>query len=327
MDNTSYQDNVNDGTEIAPLSVEEDADTSMYPKAPEYLSFPKFSAFAIPYMLLMEAFVYIYLVIVYLGYLRPNSETAKRAKISSSGVEAAKKAVNENIEKLGSITLWEIVCYKMVALYRLNCLGGVVASLYGCTPGGPGFKSRVRPSLVIESFCLVSLRNSPELGSWRYFTAVPRRARGGFALSNAAKKEYTDLNGKIGILLKNLKNLPNLFIILLIIIFTVFTTNFASNVAVCNVIAPIAMQLAKEINQNPLWYNIATGFSSSYALCLPVGTPGNLVVQGAANIPTSKMIKAGIGPTISTIIITWLAICFWAPVVWPDLKSLPDWIE
>lgn len=48
---------------------------------------------------------------------------------------------------------------------------------------------------------------------------------------------------------------------------------------------------AKEINQNPLWYNIATGFSSSYALCLPVGTPGNLVVQGAANIPTSKMVR------------------------------------
>ena len=66
---------------------------------------------------------------------------------------------------------------------------------------------------------------------------------GGFALSNAAKKEYTDLNGKIGLILKNLKTLPNMLIILLIIIFTVFITNFASNVAVCNVIAPIAMQL------------------------------------------------------------------------------------
>ncbi|CAH0718288.1 unnamed protein product, partial [Brenthis ino] len=28
--------------------------------------------------------------------------------------------------------------------------------MYGCTPGGPGFESRVGPSLVIESFCIVS---------------------------------------------------------------------------------------------------------------------------------------------------------------------------
>ncbi|CAH0723510.1 unnamed protein product, partial [Brenthis ino] len=58
-----------------------------------------------------------------------------------------------------------------------NCLGGVVANMYGCTPGGPRFESRVGPSLVIESFCIVCLSNSPELGSWRCFTPVPRRAR------------------------------------------------------------------------------------------------------------------------------------------------------
>ncbi|CAH0722880.1 unnamed protein product, partial [Brenthis ino] len=28
--------------------------------------------------------------------------------------------------------------------------------MYGCTPGGPGFESRVGPSLVIESFCIVA---------------------------------------------------------------------------------------------------------------------------------------------------------------------------
>ncbi|CAH0723367.1 unnamed protein product, partial [Brenthis ino] len=35
--------------------------------------------------------------------------------------------------------------------------------MYGCTLGGPGFESRVGPSLVIESFCIVGLSNSPEL--------------------------------------------------------------------------------------------------------------------------------------------------------------------
>ncbi|CAH0730048.1 unnamed protein product, partial [Brenthis ino] len=45
-----------------------------------------------------------------------------------------------------------------------------MASMYGCTPGGPGFESRVGPSLVIESFCILSLNNSPELESWWCFT-------------------------------------------------------------------------------------------------------------------------------------------------------------
>ncbi|CAH0717602.1 unnamed protein product, partial [Brenthis ino] len=61
-----------------------------------------------------------------------------------------------------------------------NCLGGVVASMYGCTLGGPGFEFRVGPGLVIESFCIVSLSSSPELGRWRCFTAVSRRARKAF---------------------------------------------------------------------------------------------------------------------------------------------------
>ncbi|CAH0720179.1 unnamed protein product, partial [Brenthis ino] len=48
-------------------------------------------------------------------------------------------------------------------LIIIYCLGGVVASMYGCTLGGPGFESRVGPRLVIESFCIVSLSNNPEL--------------------------------------------------------------------------------------------------------------------------------------------------------------------
>jgi hypothetical protein len=66
---------------------------------------------------------------------------------------------------------------------------------------------------------------------------------GGFALSEAAKKNYSDLNGKIGEVLRHLHDLPNYIVIFLIIIFTMFITNFASNVAVCNVIAPIVMQM------------------------------------------------------------------------------------
>ncbi|XP_072931557.1 protein I'm not dead yet-like [Epargyreus clarus] len=325
--------------------------TKAYPLAQEYLSFPKFSGFSIPYMIIMECFVYFYVIVVYLGFLRPTSEVAKRSKIPLSGIEAAKKAVNDDWNKLGRITFWEIMVIilfsgAMIMFFTrspqiFEGWGDKIADYYGIENHKfiqdsavamlVAFLMLLLPS-TLELFNNFKAKTHDELSQkpvpsvlrWREMNdTLPYSYMfllgGGIALSEAAKKEYSNLNGKIGAVLKNLKYLPNELILLLIIIFTVFTTNFASNVAVCNVIVPIVMQLAKEINRNPLWYNIAAGFSSSYAFCLPVGTPGNLIVQSVAKIPTKKMILAGIGPTISTITISWFAIYFWAPVIWPDL--------
>lgn len=83
--------------------------------------------------------------------------------------------------------------------------------------------------------------------------SIPYFSGGGFALSTAAKKDYSDLNGKIGQALIGLQSLPNMVIILIIIILTVLITNFASNVAVCNVIVPIAMTL---VSGNSLFYRL-----------------------------------------------------------------------
>ncbi|XP_045487345.1 protein I'm not dead yet-like [Pieris rapae] len=329
-----------------------------YPHAPEYLSFPKFSAFAIPYMLLMEGAMYIYLIIVYFGFLRPKSAAAQRAKVPQSGIEAAEKVVNEDYKNLGTITFWEIMVILLfvLAICLFFCRSPQIFPGWGDQLSNyfnlgnkkfvgdssaamfVGFLMFLLPStLELFNNCKAKEhgdlpKNSvPSVLDWKTMNQVMPYSfmfllGGGFALSEAAKEEHTNLNGKIGAVLQDFRYLNNGTILLFIIFFTVFITNFASNVAVCNVIAPIVMQLAKEINQNPLWYNIAAGYSSSYAFCLPVGTPGNLVVQSVANIPTTKMIKAGIGPTVTTIIITWFSINFWAPVIWADLHTLPDWI-
>ncbi|KAG6442403.1 hypothetical protein O3G_MSEX002316 [Manduca sexta] len=328
-----------------------------YPDAPEYLSFPNFSIFAIPYMVIMELAMYLLMLVKYLGFLRPKSKAAIKSKLSPEGIEAAKRAVDVEWEKLGRITFWEIM---VIILF-----GGAIVMFFSRSPQiFPGWGDKIaehfdikQPKFVQDSaaamlvgflmFLLPShltiFKNCkaktygeltdkpiPSVLRWKEMNEIMPYSfmfllGGGFALSEAAKKDYSDLNGKIGEMLKNMQSLPNLFIILLIIIFTVFITNFASNVAVCNVIAPIAMQLARETGANPLWYNIAAGFSASYCFCLPVGTPGNLVVQSAASIPTGKMIIAGAGPTAIAIIISWVALCFWAPVIWPDLHILPDW--
>ncbi|KPJ02746.1 Protein I'm not dead yet [Papilio xuthus] len=254
---------------------------------------------------------------------KPNSAAHKSSKITPDGVEAAKKSVEQEWRKLGRITFWEIM---VIILFSLAIVlffsrspeiflgwGNKIVQIFNLTD-----RKFVLDSAAVTIVCFLMLVMPSTTQFMEYFKSkesmnqptgpIPSVLNwnimdetmpysfmfllgGGFALSEAAKKEYSDLNGKIGQILKNLSFLPNFLIILLIIIFTSFITNFASNVAVCNVIAPIAMQLAKEIGVNPLWYNIAVGFTSSFCFLLPVGTPGNLVVQSAANIPTLKMRK------------------------------------
>nr|XP_049700013.1 protein I'm not dead yet [Helicoverpa armigera] len=323
-----------------------------YPSAPEYLSFPKFSAFSIPYMLVLEAGLYFYMIFMYLGFLRPKTKAAQSTQIPESGVEAARNTVEETLKKMGKITFWEIM---VIILFS-----GVVVMFFSRAPQifygwgdyisdyyGLNNNKFVQDSAAAFLVCFLMLLLPSNLDFFRNFYVsedeLPNKPvpsvldwtvmnknmpysfmfllGGGFALSEAAKKEYSDLNGYIGNALRHLNIFPNYFIILLIIIFTVFITNFASNVSVCNIVTPIVMQLGKEINIHPLWYNIASGISASFCFCLPVGTPGNLVIQGAAKIPTMKMVKAGVGPTVTTILLTWISMCFWAPVVWPDLNK------
>ncbi|CAK1596037.1 unnamed protein product [Parnassius mnemosyne] len=327
-----------------------------YPAAPEYLSFPKFSAFSVPYMIILEAAMFINLAVLYFGYLRPNSAAAKKASITADGIAAAKKAVNADWKKLGRITFWE---FMVIILF-----GGAMVLFFLRSPqmfeGWGDFleKQFDRPSRFVQDsalaamVCYLMLLAPSSLLFFKNFTAkyhesLPKRRitsvlnwsimnaklpysfmfllGGGFALSDAAKK--TGLNDKIGESLQALKSLPNAAIILIIIIVVIFVTNFASNVVICNVFVPIVMELAKRIDRNPLWYAITAGFTASYCYMIPVGTPGNLVVQSAASIPTKKMIIAGAGPTLSTIIITWVAVYFWAPVIWSDLLILPDWAK
>ncbi|XP_037974907.1 protein I'm not dead yet [Plutella xylostella] len=326
----------------------------------EYLSFIHFSAFAVPYMILMEIALYFYMILVYFGFLRPKSKAARGAVLNDQAIQAAKNKVESDWKALGRITFWEIMVILLfsfaIALFFCRSpqifhgWGDAIRDYFGYTIKEKPVKDSAAAFLVGFLMCLLpysmqiidnftakyheDLPKKPirAVLDWRIASAVMPFSfmfllGGGFALSTAARPAYTDLNGEIAQMLNSLRNLPNYFIIFILIVVTTFITNFASNVAVANVICPIAMQLAKEIGQNPLWYNIACGFSASYCFLLPVGTPGNLIVQSAASVPVGKMIIAGAGPTVSTILLTWLAMCFWAPVVWPVLLTVPDWVK
>ncbi|XP_026725060.1 protein I'm not dead yet-like [Trichoplusia ni] len=330
---------------------------SSYHEAPEYLSFPKFSACTVPLMILLELCVYMYMVVLYFGFLRPGSDAARKSKMPEAAQLAAKAAIAADVKKRGAISFWETwVCLLFGgAMVLFFCRSPQL--FFGWGDAIHAFFDIKDTKFVRDSalamcvgFLMFLLPRSLEL--FKNFTAkdereLPRSSQkslldwrllnsqmpfafsfllgGGFSLSGAAKS--SGLNAKLGESMQSLAGLPNMLVLLIVVFVVVLVTNFASNVAVCNVFTPIAMQLAREIGQNPLWYCIASGIAASFCFLIPVGTPGNLIVQSAASVPTSKMIVAGFGPTCSCIVVTWLMIYYWAPVIWPDLKILPEWIK
>ncbi|CAH1645578.1 unnamed protein product [Spodoptera littoralis] len=327
-----------------------------YQEAPEYLSFPKFSMFAVPYMIVLESLVYIYMIVSYFGFLRPGSEAQKKSIIPLVAQNAAKASIQADVKKRGSISYWEgMVCFlfggAMISFFSRSPQlfigwGDMINEYFGIKDPKfirdsalamfVGFAMFLLPrdKSFFSNFTVKFKEDMPKgktlsVLDWRLLnTQMPFAFSfllgGGFALSSAAKS--SGLNAKLGESMQVLKPLPNMLVLLIIVVVIVLVTNFASNVAVCNVFTPIAMQLAKEINQNPLWYAITSGFSASFCFMVPVGTPGNLIAQSAAKIPTGKMIVAGSGPTLSTMIVTWICMNLWAPIIWPDLKEMPDWI-
>ncbi|XP_075973571.1 protein I'm not dead yet-like [Anticarsia gemmatalis] len=327
-----------------------------FPDAPELISFPLYSAFAIPTMVALEACLYLWLIVVYLGFMRPNSPQAKKSAIPDYAKKAAKLAIDKDTKKLGKITFWEIMVLilfggAMVAFFcRSPQLFTGWADIINTTFDKPSDLRMITDSAVAMGFPFLMLLAPNTLNFIKNFTAkavqhLPKKPigsvldwatlnrsapysfmfllGGGFALSTAAKS--SGLNDKIGEHMTALAGLSNFVVMLLIILVVIFITNFASNVAVANVFVPIAMNLAVKLDKNPLWYCVVAGMTASFCFCIPVGTPGNLVVQSAAKISTKKMIYAGSGPTVSTIIVSMFFFYFWAPIIWPVLHEMPEW--
>ncbi|XP_060802876.1 protein I'm not dead yet [Amyelois transitella] len=323
-----------------------------YPDVKEYLSFPLFSGFGVPYMIILELFVYLCLSFQYLGLGRPKSKIAQKVKITDKAKLATQRAIADEVKKMGKITFHEIMVLILFggAIIAFFCRspemftgwGDTLESYFNVSKRTKFIRDSALSTFVLFLMFLLPatltffknctakfhehLPTAPirSVLDWKTLNDVMPYSYmfllgGGFAISTAAAA--TGMNEKISEFLSFMKNLPKEVALLVITVIVILVTNFASNVAVANVFVPICMVIAEEMKMHPLWACIAAGFSASMCFMLPVGTPGNLIVQGAANIRTMSMVKCGFAPTVTTIFISWMAFSFWAPMIWPDVKK------
>lgn len=101
---------------------------------------------------------------------------------------------------------------------------------------------------------------------------------------------------------KSLQNmvagLPLILILLTIFVVVIFSTELTSNTATANILLPIIISLASQMQLNPLFLAMGVSISCSMAFMLPVATPPNAIVYGSEKVDKKDMIKLGLGLNI-----------------------------
>jgi sodium-dependent dicarboxylate transporter 2/3/5 len=109
----------------------------------------------------------------------------------------------------------------------------------------------------------------------------------------------------------------SLFIILLVVITAVnFLTEITSNLATTAMLLPILAPTALMLGVHPYILMVGATLAASCAFMLPVATPPNAVVFGSNYLKISDMVRVGILMNIISIIIIFIMVYFFLPVLW-----------
>jgi sodium-dependent dicarboxylate transporter 2/3/5 len=104
-------------------------------------------------------------------------------------------------------------------------------------------------------------------------------------------------------------------ITLLSVAFSVFVTELTSNTASANMIIPIIIAISTASSINPIPPVLGAAIGCSFAFMLPVATPPNAIIYGSGMIPLPQMMRIGFWLNLAGIIIIWLGVRFFAPLV------------
>lgn len=94
-------------------------------------------------------------------------------------------------------------------------------------------------------------------------------------------------------IITNLAGGSFLVLIVIVVYVTVFATELASNTASANILLPIVIAMAIQMQTSAIIPTVAVAFSCSLAFMLPVATPPNAIVYGTDQVEMKTMLKLG----------------------------------
>ena len=94
---------------------------------------------------------------------------------------------------------------------------------------------------------------------------------------------------------------------------TSLITNFLSNKATAVLLAPLALQLAVQMDVDPRAFMMAICFAASASFATPIGYPTNLIVLGPGGYHFADFMKIGIPMNI----LMWILATIFLPILYP----------
>lgn len=111
-------------------------------------------------------------------------------------------------------------------------------------------------------------------------------------------------------MMERVSGLPLFFIFLIMFMFVIFSTELTSNTATANIILPIMISLASEMQISAFFLSMGIAISCSMAFMLPIATPPNAIVYGSEKVDKKDMITLGLGLNLLFSILLALYITF-----------------
>ncbi|NWV13945.1 S13A2 protein, partial [Ptilonorhynchus violaceus] len=322
----------------------------LFPGNGNIINFASWFSFAFPTMIILLAFSWIWLQIMYLGFNFKENFGCAASPAVKAREKQAYEIIKEENKKLGKMKFAEIAVLILFVL--------LVLLWFTREPGFfPGwatvlFNNSDETSYVTDATVAVFIslllfiipsdiprieeeqpggrpkfRAPPALLDWKaVHSKMPWNIvfllGGGFALAKGS--EESGLSSWLGAQLTPLETIPTPAIAFLLCLLIATFTECASNVATTTLFLPILASMAEAICINPLYVMLPCTLAASLAFMLPVATPANAIVFAYGQLRVIDMAKSGFVLNILGVLMITLAINTWASSLF-QLQTFPLW--
>jgi len=269
------------------------------------ISFAGWMVLAVPIVIVMMAFVFVWMV-----------APASRGIVLG---DEARRTVRAELAKLGPMTRGErnvIFAFSLTAL--LWIVPGLLLAVYGSGNAAVARINALVPESVAALVGALLLFVLPIQWRARRFTMTWDEAAridwgiillfgGGLAIGKLA--DGTGLSAALGQWVTH--QFPGIGTVGLTLVFTalaIVISEAASNTAAANIILPTAIAVSKAAGVSPLEPALGVTLGASMGFMMPISTPPNAIVYSSGYIPIGAMIRQGIALDIAGYIIIVSAI-------------------
>ena len=278
------------------------------------ISFYKWMLFALPVSIIMLAFIWGFLYIIF----RPAKDEWR---------DVDKHTFLTQLKEMGRTTAEQKIVFILFAVLALLWISRIdidlgVFKIPGWSNLFPEAKyindGTVAIFIALILFVIPSSSEKGErLMDWATASKIPWNILllfgGGFALATGFKESGLSL--WFGEHLSGVATLHPFLVILSICLVITFLTELTSNTATTEMILPILAGLAISTGMNPIMLMIPATMSASMAFMLPVATPPNAIIFGTGRISVSTMARTGLFINLTGALIISLMMYFWGEIL------------